>query len=112
MKPECVSGEKGEYLKHKINDPITKNKNKITGDLFRGMNKFLKGYQPRGNLEQNESCDLLADSHKNDHYNQLKVQSAGDVRHTEMHTVEPLMTDPSPLKMKWLLQSWKRLISR
>jgi hypothetical protein len=40
-----------EYLKGKINE------------LYRGINKFKRGYQPRNNLVKDENGDLLADSY-------------------------------------------------
>jgi hypothetical protein len=42
-----------EYLKDKIN----------FRDLYRGLNEFKKGYQPRSNLVKDENGDLLVDSH-------------------------------------------------
>jgi hypothetical protein len=38
---------KREYLKGKINELETNNKNKNIRDLYRGINEFKKGYQPR-----------------------------------------------------------------
>jgi hypothetical protein len=32
-------------------------------DLYRGINEFKKGYQPKNNLVKDENGDLLADSH-------------------------------------------------
>jgi hypothetical protein len=32
-------------------------------DLYRGINKFKRGYKPRSNLVKDENGDLLADSH-------------------------------------------------
>jgi histone deacetylase complex regulatory component SIN3 len=32
-------------------------------DLYRGINEFKRGYQPRNNLVKDEKCNLLADSH-------------------------------------------------
>jgi hypothetical protein len=37
--------------------------NKNIRDLYRGINEFKRGYQPRSNLVKNENGDLLADSH-------------------------------------------------
>jgi hypothetical protein len=50
-----------EYLKGKINELETNNKNKNIRDLYRGINKFKKGYQPRINIIKDENGDLLAD---------------------------------------------------
>jgi hypothetical protein len=41
--------KKREYLKGKINKPEINNKNNNIRDLYRGMNEFKKGYQPRIN---------------------------------------------------------------
>jgi hypothetical protein len=42
--------KKREYLKGKINELETNNKNKNIRDLYRGINEFKKGYQPRINI--------------------------------------------------------------
>jgi hypothetical protein len=39
--------KKREYLKGKSNKLETNNKNRNIRDLYRGINKFKKGYQPR-----------------------------------------------------------------
>jgi hypothetical protein len=54
---------KREYLKDKINELATNSKNKNIRDLYRGINSFKRGYQPRNNLVKDENGDLLADSH-------------------------------------------------
>jgi hypothetical protein len=42
--------KKREYLKSKINELETNNKNKNTRDLYRGINEFKKGHKPRINI--------------------------------------------------------------
>jgi hypothetical protein len=42
--------KKKEYLKDRINEFITKCKNKNVRDLYRGRNEFKMGYQTRNNL--------------------------------------------------------------
>jgi hypothetical protein len=42
--------KKREYLKNKINELETNSKNKNIRDLYRGINAFKKGYQPRTNM--------------------------------------------------------------
>jgi hypothetical protein len=37
--------------------------NKNIRDLYRGINDFKRGYEPRSNLVKDENGDLLADSH-------------------------------------------------
>jgi hypothetical protein len=53
--------KKREYLKGKINEFETNNKNKNFRDLYRGINEFKKGYQPRINIIKDEIGNLLAD---------------------------------------------------
>jgi hypothetical protein len=66
-------------------------KNKNIRDLFRGINEFKRGYQPRSNLIKDENGDLLADSHL------LNVHNVNYVRQIEIHTAEPLVPGPSHL---------------
>jgi len=42
-----TSGKKKEYLKAKIGELETNSKIKNIIDLYRGINEFKKGYQPR-----------------------------------------------------------------
>jgi hypothetical protein len=51
-------------LKDKLNELESNSMNKNIRDLYRGINKFKKGYQPRTNLIKDERGDLLADPHK------------------------------------------------
>jgi hypothetical protein len=37
------------------------NKNKNIRDLYRGINEFKRGYQPRSNVVKDEKGDLVAD---------------------------------------------------
>jgi hypothetical protein len=53
--------KKREYLKGKITDIELNSKNKNIRDLYRGINEFKKGYQPKTNLVKDERGDLLAD---------------------------------------------------
>jgi hypothetical protein len=56
--------KKTEYLKDKINALEANSKNKNIRELYKGINKFKKGYQPRTNLIKNERGDPLANPHK------------------------------------------------
>jgi hypothetical protein len=51
--------KKREYLKGKINELESNSKNKSIRDLYRGINEFKKGYQPRTNLVKDKRGDLL-----------------------------------------------------
>jgi hypothetical protein len=88
-------------LKHKINDFESDSNNENIRNLYRGINKFKKGYQPRTNLVKDERGDLLADPHKilnrwkNYVCQLLNIHGAGGVRQTEMHSAEPFVPEPS-----------------
>jgi hypothetical protein len=86
--------KKGEYLKHKINECATNNKNKNIRDLYRGINDFKRGYQPRSKVVKDRNGDLLADSHsivirwKNYVSQLLNVQRVIDIRQIEIQCVQ------------------------
>jgi hypothetical protein len=54
---------KREYVKNKIDELETNSKNKNIRDLYRRINEFKKGNQPKTNMVKEENGDLLADSH-------------------------------------------------
>jgi flagellar basal body rod protein FlgC len=55
--------KKRAYLKAKIEELETNSKIKNVRDLYRGINDFKKGYQPRTIIVKDEKGDLIADSH-------------------------------------------------
>jgi hypothetical protein len=75
----------------------TNSKNKNIRDLYRGINKFKRGYQPQSNLVKEANGDLLADSRnilnrwKTYICHLLNEHSVSDVGRIEMHTPEPLV---------------------
>jgi hypothetical protein len=98
------------YLKAKIEELETNSKiNDIRG-LYRGINDFKKGYKPRTIIVKDEKGDLFSDSHsimtrwKNCFPQLLNVHGAKDVRQEEIHTAEPLVPEPSALRLSWLLR--------
>jgi hypothetical protein len=46
-------------LKGKINERDSNNKNRNIRDLYRGINEFKKGYQPRINIIKDENGNLI-----------------------------------------------------
>ena len=50
-------------MKAKIEELENNSKIKIIRDLYRGINDFKKGYQPRTDIVKDEKGDLVADSH-------------------------------------------------
>jgi hypothetical protein len=70
-------------------------------DLYRGINDFKEGYQPRTNIVKDEQGDLIVDSHSilarwRNYFSQvLNVHGVNDVRQAEIHIAELLVPEPS-----------------
>jgi hypothetical protein len=100
-------------LKDKINELESNSKNKIR-DLYRGINEFKKGYQPRTKLVRDEKGDLLADPHKivsrwmNYFCQLLNIQQVGGIRQTETQTAEPFVPEPSISEVEVAIGKLKR----
>jgi hypothetical protein len=84
--------EKTGYLKDKINEFDTNNKNINIRDLYRGINEFKKEYQPISNIIKDEIGNLLADPQsvlnrwKMFFKQVLNVHGVHDVRQMDIHT--------------------------
>jgi hypothetical protein len=93
--------KKWEHLKDKINELESNSKNKNIRDLYRGINEYKNGYQPRTKLLKDERGDLVAVPHKilnkwkNYFCELLNVHGAAGVRQTEIRTAEPFVPEPS-----------------
>ena len=74
------------YLKAKIEELESNSKINNIRDLYRGINDFKKGYQPRTIIIKDEEGDLIADSHsimarwRNCFSQLLNVHGVDDVR--------------------------------
>jgi hypothetical protein len=85
VKPAGISGITRGNICKKNNDLATNTKNKNIRDLYRRINDFKRGYQPRSNLVNDENDRLLADSHnilnrwKNYFSQLLNVRRARDI---------------------------------
>jgi len=103
--------KKKAYLKAKIEELETNHKIKNIRYLYRDINDFKKGYQPRTNIVKDDKSDLVAGSHsilarwRNYFFHTLNVQGVNDVRQTEIQTAEPLVPESSALRLSWLLKS-------
>ena len=53
--------KKKAYMKVKVEELETKSKINNVMDLYRGINDFKKGYQPRTTIVKDEKGDLVAD---------------------------------------------------
>ena len=74
--------------------------------MYRGINDFKKGNQPRTIIVKDEKGELVADPHsimakwRNYFSQQLNVHEDKDVRQAEIHTVEPLVPEPSAFEVE------------
>jgi hypothetical protein len=83
-------------------------------NLYRGINEFKRGYQPRNSLVKDEDGDLVADYHntlnmcKNYFSQLLNVHNISDVRQIEVHMAEPLVPGPSRLEVETAIANFKK----
>ena len=111
MKLAHFRNKKKEYLKAKIDEFETNSKVKNIRDFYRGINDFKKGYQPRTNMVKDEKGDLVTESHSilarwRRYFSQLlNGHWVNDVRHTEIHTAEPLGPDPTAFEFEMAIES-------
>jgi len=81
--------------------------------LYRGLNDFKKGYQPRTNILKDEKGDLFSDSPSilarwRNYLSQLfNVHGVNDVRQSEIHTAEPLVPEPSAFEVELVSEKLK-----
>jgi hypothetical protein len=74
--------------------------------LYRGINEFKKRYQSRINIVKDENGNLLADPQnvlnrwKNLFNQVLNIHGVHDVRQMDIHTAEPLVPEPSLVKVE------------
>jgi len=78
------------------------------------VNEFKKAYQPRTNIVKGEKDNLVTDSHSilarwRNYFSQLlNVQGVSDVRQTEIHIAEPLVSEPSTFEFEMAVKKLKR----
>jgi hypothetical protein len=73
--------------------------------LYRGINEFRKGYQLRINVIKDENGNLLTDPHSilnrwKNLTRLLNVNGIHDVGQMDIHMAEPLMPEPSLVKVE------------
>jgi len=84
--------KKKAYLKVKIEELETNSKINKVRDLYRNINDFKKGYQPRTTIVKDKKGDVLADSHSimarwRNYFSQLlDVHEVNDIRQAETHS--------------------------
>ena len=105
--------KKNEYLKAKIEELETNSKINNIRDLYRRINDFKKGYQPRTLILKDKKGDVVADSHssmtrwRNSFYQLLNVHGAKDVRQKEIHKARPLVPEPSEFEFEFAIEKLK-----
>ena len=105
--------KKKAYLRAKIEELVTNSKIKNIRDLYRGINDFKKGYQPRCNIVKDEKGDLVADSHSivdrwRKYFSQLlNVHGVKDVGRVEIPTAESLVPEPSAFEVELAIDKLK-----
>jgi hypothetical protein len=105
--------KKKAYLKAKIERLENNSKINSMRDMYRGINDFKKGYQPRTVIVKDEKGDLIADSHSimarwRNYFSQiLNVHGVSEVRQSETHTAEPLVSEPSALEVELAVEKLK-----
>jgi len=81
--------------------------------LNRGINDFKKGYHPRTTIVKDEKGDLVADPHNimvrwRKYFSQLlNAHEVNDIRQAEIHTVEPLVPEPSASEVELSIEKLK-----
>jgi hypothetical protein len=112
VRPEAgrdFRNKKHEYLRDRINELATNSKNKNIRDLYRGINEFKRGCQPRNKLVNNENGDLLVVSYNNLNRRKRYFSQLLNVRQIEIHTIEPLAPAPSYLEVEIAIAKLKNL---
>ena len=85
--------------------------------MYRGINDFKKGYQPRTSIVKDKKCGLVTDSHsilakwRNPCCQELNVHGVNDIRQIEIQTAEPLVPKPSAFEAEMAIEKLKRNIS-
>jgi len=102
------------YLKAKIEELETDSKVNNVRDLYGSINDFKKGYQPRTVIVKDEKGELVADPHSimarwRNYFSQLlNVHEDNDIRQAEIHTVEPLVPEPSAFEVELAIGKLKK----
>jgi hypothetical protein len=83
-------------------------------DLYTGIYKLKRCYQPGSNFMKDENGDLLADSHNifnrwKDYFSELlNVCMVSDVRQIGIHTAEPLIPHPISFEVETPIADLKK----
>ena len=81
--------------------------------MYRGISDFKKGYQPRTNIENDETGDLVTGCYsilarwRGLFLPAIECTWVHDVRQTETHTAEPLVLQPSAFEVDLAIEKLK-----
>ena len=106
--------KKKKYPKAKIHELETNSKPKNIRDLYKGINDFKKGYQPRTNIVKDEMGDVVTVSHSilarwGNHFSRLlNVHGINNIRQVATHTSMPLVPDRSAFDFEMAIEKLKR----
>jgi hypothetical protein len=81
--------------------------------LYRGINDVKKGYEPRTGIVKDEKGDLVTNFQSirtrwRNYFSQiLNVHGVSEIRQAEIHTVEPLVSEPSALEVELAIKKLK-----
>ena len=100
-------------MRAKIEELETNSNIKNIRDLYKGISDFNKVYQPSCNIVKHEKGDLVADSHSivarwRNYFSQLfNMHGVKDVGQAEIHTAEPLVSEPSVSEVELAIDKLK-----
>jgi len=102
--------KKKTQFRDKIEEIETNSKIQNIRDLYRGINYFKVGYQPRCNILKDEKGDLVADCNSivarwRNYFSQLFNVHGG--RQEEKHTAEPLVPEPGAAEVELAIDKIK-----
>ena len=89
-------------------------KTRISETCNGDISDFKKGFKPRTNIVKNKKDDLVADSHRilarsRNHFSQLfNARGDNDIKQTEIHRAEQLVSEPSAFEVEMALEKLKR----
>jgi hypothetical protein len=105
--------KKKAYMKTKIDEIESNSKINNVRDLYRGINDFRKGYQPRNIIVKDEKGDVVADFHsikarwRNSFFQLLNVHGVNDGGQVEICTAEPLLPEPNAFDFELAIEKLK-----
>jgi len=82
--------------------------------VYRGINDFKKGYQPKSNKVKDEKGDMVTDFHSilarwRNHFSQVfNVHGFSDVRQIKIYKAEPLVPRPRASEVEMAIEKLKR----